>query len=962
MEKTSLERRGKLSALARAALAAALALLVCVPAQATTALADDAGDAVHISGPVVDDGTSTFNGGVGYRVSDGGIAYCYDYNAEGPNAAGVDYTRIEDGSHATDYLVARGYPFTTQIAGASWSEREAEIITQMAAWLVSGTVSNDRQTSQLTDGQLDAAKALAAQANAYQGGDPAIDGASSIAYCDGRPSTQCMLIGSLGGRVSLNQTPGDASITNGDTDYSLAGAVYGVYDGGTLVAQFTTDAQGHGQTGGKVKNGTYTVKEISAPAGYVLSEQEYRVTVSGHDASVDASDQPITVKIRVAKTDAETGKGAPQGGASLDGAVYRATYEQNGAPTSQDAVIKGGEAVFQGIPLGEVSVTEVQAPDGYLPDLRTHAFTVTAADAGHEEAVFELMPRDGEFSEQPVRGDLELVKVADTGMERLANVPFKITSKTTGESHVLTTDANGYASTASAWNKHTRDTNGGTAESGVWFGASEPDDSKGALLYDTYEIEEQRCDSNADRALIPAFDVTVYKDSTTINLGTLTDDEGPKIGTTATDAVDGDHEAEASSKVTLNDDVTYTGLTPGKEYKLTGTLMDKETGKPVQQDGVDVTAETTFMPTAASGVATVTFEFDASALAGHETVAFEDLTQDGAEVAVHTDIDDEGQTVRIVPPEPKVGTTATDADDGDHEATADDSVTINDEVSYENLVPGKKYTLTGTLMDKSTGKPVQSGGKDVTSTVSFAPEQSSGTQTVTFTFDGAGLGGHETVAFESLQKDGTEVAAHADISDEGQTVKLVPPEPQIGTTATDADDGDHEAVADDSVTINDEVSYEGLTPGKEYTLTGTLMDKSIGKPIQSDGKDVTSTVAFTPETADGTQTVTFTFDGADLGGHETVAFELLQKDGIEVAAHADIDDESQTVKLTPPEETTPQSGTPSTGMPRTGECIPWISVVCFIAAAGCAAGVMLTPWRHSRYGGTDTSEDDEGDE
>ena len=261
-----------------------------------------------------------------------------------------------------------------------------------------------------------------------------------------------------------------------------------------------------------------------------------------------------------------------------------------------------------------------------------------------------------------------------------------------------------------------------------------------------------------------------------MNLGTLTDDEGPKIGTTATDASDGDHEATAADKVTVNDDVTYTGLTPGKEYRLTGTLMDRSTGKPVQSNGTDVTAETAFTPTAPNGIATVAFEFDASALAGHETVAFESLEHDGKEVAAHTDINDEGQMVRVVPPEPKIGTTATDGDDGDHETVADDSVTVNDEVSYSGLTPGQKYTLTGTLMDKETGKPVKSGGKDVTSTVAFTSEKADGTQTVTFEFDGTDLAGHETVAFESLQKGGKEVAAHADINDEGQTVKLVKPE------------------------------------------------------------------------------------------------------------------------------------------------------------------------------------------
>ena len=116
-------------------------------------------------------------------------------------------------------------------------------------------------------------------------------------------------------------------------------------------------------------------------------------------------------------------------------------------------------------------------PTGYLPDTEEHVFTVTAEDVGHDLAVFELTPED-EFTEQVVRGDLALVKVADGTQQRLAGVPFKITSKTTGESHVIVTDGNGQASTAASWNAHTKDANGGTADSGVWFGGFEPDDAR----------------------------------------------------------------------------------------------------------------------------------------------------------------------------------------------------------------------------------------------------------------------------------------------------------------------------------------------------------------------------------------------------------------------------------------------------------------------------------------------------
>ena len=192
----------------------------------------------------------------------------------------------------------------------------------------------------------------------------------------------------------------------------------------------------------------------------------------------------------------------------------------------------------------------------------------------------------------------------------------------------------------------------------MWFGDSEPDDAKGALPYDDYTVEELPCEANADRTLIPAFDVSVYRDSVTVNLGTLTNDAPPSetppapgVQTEATDADDGDHEAVADDSVTIVDTVSYTGLTPGKEYTLTGTLVDKETGEPVRADGKAVISTVAFVPDAADGTQEVTFTFDGAELSGHAVVAFESLTLEGQEVASHADVNDEGQTVKLVPPE-----------------------------------------------------------------------------------------------------------------------------------------------------------------------------------------------------------------------------------------------------------------------------------------------------------------------
>ena len=132
--------------------------------------------------------------------------------------------------------------------------------------------------------------------------------------------------------------------------------------------------------------------------------------------------------------------------------------------------------------------------------------------------------------------------------------------------------------------------------------------------------------------------------------------------------------------------------------------------------------------------------------------------------------------------------------------------------------------------------------------------------------------------------------------------------PELGTTATI--DGKKKFTANGDITIYDVVSYKDLTVGKEYTVSGVLMDKSTGKAFLVDGKEVCSEVTFTPETADGEVTVSFTFDGSVITKEtEIVAFETLYHEGTEIAVHADIEDENQTVTIHPqPEPEKPQTG------------------------------------------------------
>ncbi|MBC1333768.1 VaFE repeat-containing surface-anchored protein [Listeria booriae] len=370
----------------------------------------------------------------------------------------------------------------------------------------------------------------------------------------------------------------------------------------------------------------------------------------------------------------------------------------------------------------------------------------------------------------------------------------------------------------------------------------------------------------------------------------------PAIGTTLRDEETATQTPSPEEDVTLVDVVKYENLIPGREYTVKGILMDKATEAPLVIDGEQVEAETTFTPETANGEVEVTFTFNAKGLAGQEVVAFERLYQNGKEVAVHTDINDANQTVKFKTPE--IGTTATDQN-GEKELNADNEVTVIDVVDYKDLIAGKEYTLQGILMDKATNAPVLVNGEEVHGETTFTPENADGSVEVTFTFDASDLYGKDLVVFEKLMRNGKEVVNHEDIDDEGQTVVIKNPE--IGTTLRDVETGTQAPSPEEEISLVDVVKYENLTPGREYTVKGILMDKSTEAPLLVDGEQVEAETTFTPETANGEVEVTFTFNAKGLAGQEVVAFERLYQNGKEVAVHTDINDANQTVKFKTPE-------------------------------------------------------------
>ena len=774
--------------------------------------------------------------------------------------------------------------------------------------------------------------------------------------------TQCLITFHNKGKLKLKKASSNPGISDNNPCYSLEGATYGVYsDSGCTqqVGTLTCNASGDSNVI-DIAPGAYYVKETKAGKSYALDEGIHKVNVSGgQTATVNVTDAPQNdpADMLVAKVDAETGKASPLGAGTLAGAEFTVKYydgfytqdnlpekatrtwvlktDKNGRTSlarvtlDKDKYFVSGDSFYTStngnitLPIGTVTVQETKAPSGYLlSDNSVHIQQITSNTTAERVTTFVEPSEDAPtVREQVKRGDIAFNKVHGEEMTGLANVPFKITSKTTGESHIAITDVNGILTTEASACPHTQNTNGNDAalnadgtldesklsiDNGLWFSGSKDaqttaDDAKGALPYDTYTFEELRCNANDSLNLVK-FEVTVSRDAYTIDRGTV-DDNPIEIGTTATDAADGDHKLLASNQAEIVDTVAHKGLKKGLEYELSGTLMDAETGEALKDvAGKEITATAKFTPKASSGKQKVKFKFDATLLGGHKAVVFERLYLDGKIQASHEDPEDEDQTVEFLPVE--IGTTATDAADGDKAIGVGKAVTVEDEVSYKNLATGREYTVTGTLMDSDTGEPLKdTDGNAVTSSTTFEPEDTEGKVKVTFSVDTSTLSNKKLVVFEKLAAEGNVIASHEDLTDEGQTVEVVPPE--IGTSAVDGADGDKEITADGKATIIDTVKYTGLVPGTEYELSGTLMDAETGDALKgADGKEITATAKFTPESQDGTQDVTFTFDASELGGAKAVVFEKLFVDGTLIGSHEDPTDEGQTVEISPSLKTT----------------------------------------------------------
>lgn len=725
--------------------------------------------------------------------------------------------------------------------------------------------------------------------------------------------------------------------------------------------------------------GTYRIQETAAPDGYRLGngsdEPEALVAHVKANGSIgpiveafepaETGDDVQRGGVAVGKVDRQNGQYLAQGAASLEGATFEIVSDNDQLVVVDDTVFAPGAVVktIQSVqeeghaiarteddclPVGRYTIREVGAPEGYLLD-ETSASWEQTFEIESDGMVADFTEEKDAVNDQVIRGDFEFSKIDGQSAERLANVPFLVTSDTTGEAHVLVTDENGMASTSADWNAHTQNTNANDsavteedgktmvdvelldAAAGIWFSGRTdaecpPDDELGALPYDTYTISELPCAANEGLELV-SFTTVISRNNRELDLGTVDDNAGPTLATSLADG-NGAKLVPADGEVVLVDTVAYANLKPGSSYTLEGQLH--ATDAEGQDLGVLAEGSAELTPSTPSGSAEVIFSFDASQLASDRLVATEVLLDaEGATVCSHEDLSDEAQTVYV----PAIETTL-ESPEGAGDISSVGTIELVDTVRFTGLVPAKTYTLRAELHvrgddGKDEGALLDAGERPICATQTFTPAQSSGETMVTFVFEAPSIAGKTIVAFEELQYRDVTYATHADISDDNQSMTF----PRIGTTLTDRAGGKLIDPSENAELV-DTVSYSSLVPGKRYTLVGTLhvtdeCGADLGVMRDERGRPIVAKTLFTPDEANGTTKVEFRLDVSALPAMSLVAFEvLLNEEDKVIASHEDASDGAQAITIDIPDEDepeepefefdepTPEEPTPKTTTPK----------------------------------------------
>ena len=734
--------------------------------------------------------------------------------------------------------------------------------------------------------------------------------------------------------------------------YTMKAEIVLADDPDTVLATFTKDFRPSGtETSETVNSGEITLSGTIDTSGYEGREIASRVTliehisgnsimISTHNQALDDPDQSAYV-VKISTTAKDMATGDNVGAKSEKDKIQDTVLCENLAPSSKYVLKASLVDKETGDVIGTVDkvFTTRRSAEHYIPEteITMPEFTVdSSAYAEKTRVVLESLYRcEGTDGNITILDD-EPVDVHDSLLDEKQSI-FYVDVKTDAADGATGDHVGTVAETATVvdhvsctnlvigkeytikgelmYQADFTDANGKFHKKGSGSGVKAEVTFTAGAKNEVHDMTFTYDTSILEGAAMVVFE-DVYHNNVKIAWHADLEDESqtiwyPKVRTMAVDTDTNDATGAYKKDASITDKVSVSNMVPGMTYTVEGKLVyakdftDKDgnvhkAGEELEQDGITM-LPVTFTAEKSAEIHEVTFTgIDAAQLEGASIVVFEYLYHpknnegENKPVASHEDISDTDQTIHYV----KIGTTLTDTETHTHLVRAEKEITVIDTVTFENLVPGKKYSFTGILYDKATGEPLlDAEGKEVTSElVDFVPETADGSVEISFTFMSVTLTSRTIVAAETVWHEGVEVAVHKDLTDKDQTVYI----PEIGTTLTDSN-GQKMFIGSKKAVLEDVVSYKNL-PAGTYTMFGKLINKADGKVVSESSQ--VFTVETDEDSADGTVTVTFTFDTDKHEGKILVAYEYLfegelkkmPKSG-EKAVHENPDDEGQTVYI-----------------------------------------------------------------
>ncbi len=772
-------------------------------------------------------------------------------------------------------------------------------------------------------------------------------------------------------KIKIRKQSASPEVSGQNGLYSLADAVYTIYKDAACTekaGEFKTDASGESNTVTLQMGTPYWYKETTAPKGFYPDKEVHTFSLDGSETErVEiVSDRPkeAVPKMLVYKVDAETGQPKPQGDASLADAQFTVKHyggtaasgnslhtwvfrtdekgciEFDAAHLVSGTLIKNtaGQNTF---PLGFYTFEETKTPEGYLPIGKTFSISllengegVKWSDEGFVNAGFRAEEPVEHGGIQVTKQDIELNRAAAIAGGDLSGIRFEVVnvSKETvmyqgkpaapNETVViLETDSNGNASTGEK-----------TLPYGTYTVRELPADKREISANDSYLLSDSKAHTIEIRkdgeVKSEVFSDQIKRSGLEFRKIAEKDDKGlPCIPFVL-------EQKETGERHVILTDQNGRFSTEKYAHSLETNKLDALLGRDPEKTVIaaeelkDYEFGTWFGIAADGSAAPVNDKLKALPYGNYilnelrcEANQNYQLIQNYAFT-----IEEDGEyfdfnNLKNREEQIEIGTTLTDEGTGEHVSSIgeDEMIHLTDAVECRNLTVGETYILQAVLMDQMSEdlfrvENAEGNKTTVRGELQFRAEESSMTVSVPLAAFQTPEEALHVVAFEKLYavtedgKRGQVLASHEDISDGNQTVQI----PVIHTEAADQKTGTHTGTSEENQIITDTVTYSNLTPGQQYVVRGTLIDKTTGEVLKEGENPVTGETAFSPQEKDGSIGVDFQVDSRELPGKTIVVFEELfrlpEEDGrdgkkeILTAIHKNPEDQAQFVIYPDPEK------------------------------------------------------------